>query len=303
MLLVDAYNVLHVTGVLPPDLAGLEVQGLARLILRSRYRQTKAVLVCDGIVADAAQSPSAAPVEIRYAGAGKSADSFIMARILSSSAPRRLTVVTSDREIQRAARRRDSRVVESAEFLGQLVLDLSSWREARESSHRSLGAGTRPREIFTPEHLKEAESLTNGMSPGTPPAALPAAEQKREIIPERTGLAALFPEEVLRDVEAMVAASQSEQRDAAANDTARRADASDETDPPQAPDPPRREGIFPESFAHDLARLAEAHDRERRPPTPQPRQAVERPSTTDPVLPDSLIAEAQAILERLRDRP
>ena len=37
-LLIDAYNVLHVVGVLPPDLAGIDLEELAILIAKSRFR-------------------------------------------------------------------------------------------------------------------------------------------------------------------------------------------------------------------------------------------------------------------------
>ena len=47
-LLVDTLNVLHVTGVLPPELAGPEPADLAAWIERSRYRRQKVSLVCDG---------------------------------------------------------------------------------------------------------------------------------------------------------------------------------------------------------------------------------------------------------------
>lgn len=48
VLVVDAYNVLHTQGILPPDLAGPDVRGLIELIANSRYRRHRAVLVCDG---------------------------------------------------------------------------------------------------------------------------------------------------------------------------------------------------------------------------------------------------------------
>ena len=47
-LLVDACNVLHVTGVLPPHLAVGEPAELAALVLRSRYARDRVTLVCDG---------------------------------------------------------------------------------------------------------------------------------------------------------------------------------------------------------------------------------------------------------------
>lgn len=54
-------------------------------------------------------------LEIRYSGS-RSADDELVEALQGDSAPRRLLVVTSDHEIQRAARRREARVVESEEF-------------------------------------------------------------------------------------------------------------------------------------------------------------------------------------------
>jgi len=98
MLLVDVYNVLHVTGVLPPDLAGLEVAELAKLIAAGRYNRLEVVLVCDGTGGGMARAgvdpwrqsggrgvrrhgePASrrhGTVSIVYAGAGMEADSII----------------------------------------------------------------------------------------------------------------------------------------------------------------------------------------------------------------------------------
>ena len=44
----DAYNVLHVTGILPPEIAGPDLPALARLVARSRYTDRACWLVCDG---------------------------------------------------------------------------------------------------------------------------------------------------------------------------------------------------------------------------------------------------------------
>jgi hypothetical protein len=118
-LLVDAYNVLHVTGVLPPERAGIDVDGLVRLIETSRYRDDEVVVVCDGSGVRGAHGR----IEILYAGSGRTADEEIIARIDASTAPRRIIVVTSDQEIVRAARRRRCRPVESGLFLRQLAAD------------------------------------------------------------------------------------------------------------------------------------------------------------------------------------
>lgn len=145
MLLIDTSNVLHVTGVLPTHLAGLDVPMLARLIAASRYGRRRSVLVCDGVGPPAAASgPLALPdahssmpaptntapsgkeiagLDVVYAGAGREADDVIELLIARDSAPRRLLVVSTDRRIARAARRRQARSISSEDFLRQLAND------------------------------------------------------------------------------------------------------------------------------------------------------------------------------------
>ncbi|NNF44198.1 MAG: hypothetical protein HKN62_14370 [Phycisphaerales bacterium] len=122
-LIVDTYNVLHVSGVLPPDLAGIETADLARLIAASRYRREPATLVCDGTRPPDAGTGAPPGIDLVYAGPGRSADDEIIRRIRGSSVPRRLLLVTSDRAIMREARKRRCRILSSEAFLAQLADD------------------------------------------------------------------------------------------------------------------------------------------------------------------------------------
>ena len=133
-LLVDAYNVLHVVGVLPPDLAGIDLPELADLIAGSRYRRESTILVCDGT-----KKPHRVDhpgIHVTFAGPGVKADDHIIRLVQRSSAPRRLTVVTSDREIARDARRRRAIVVTSEAFLARLAEDRHHPPPAESSRHR-----------------------------------------------------------------------------------------------------------------------------------------------------------------------
>lgn len=145
MLLIDTSNVLHVTGVLPSHLAGLDVPGLAQLISASRYGRRRAVLVCDGVgpvsatggagaAGDAAAgmlattntAPSGkeiAGLDVVYAGASQEADDVIELLIARDSAPRRLLVVSTDRRLVRAANRRRAQSITSEAFLRHLAAD------------------------------------------------------------------------------------------------------------------------------------------------------------------------------------
>jgi YacP-like NYN domain len=137
VLLLDTYNILHVTGVLPPDLAGIEIMDLVRLIRASRYRHQPATLVCDGRANPQAKAGRQGLITIQFSGGskdagGRSADDLIAQIIAQSTAPRRLTVVSSDRAIIKAARRRRCVNLTSEAFLKNLVAD---------AHHYDLAAG------------------------------------------------------------------------------------------------------------------------------------------------------------------
>lgn len=141
ILIVDTYNVLHVTGALPPDLAGIDTRGLIELIRQSRYGQSRVELICDGrapgtpaVAAGpirgrgSALPPETPParvglIAVHYAGPGREADDLIAALIRASTTPRQLAVISADHFVQREARRRRCRVLESEAFLRQLAED------------------------------------------------------------------------------------------------------------------------------------------------------------------------------------
>lgn len=146
-LVIDTFNVLHVTGVLPPDLAGPDAVKLAGLIRRSRWAGADVRLVCDGGAGNlvlpaglAAQSQ----IRLVFAGHGPDAADIMIERIVAQdSAPRTLLVVSSDRRILTAARKRRCAVLTSEQFLGRLVEDVSIERrnlEGRNPGERGEAA-------------------------------------------------------------------------------------------------------------------------------------------------------------------
>jgi len=63
-------------------------------------------------------------IEVRFSGPGRCADDLLVEAIRVHSAPRRLVVVSSDRLIRAAAKRRGCRAVGSAAFVRELVRGL-----------------------------------------------------------------------------------------------------------------------------------------------------------------------------------
>ena len=129
-LIIDTYNVLHVTGVLPGELAVGQPEELARLIESSRFAGEAVWLICDGVPRGASR---VGRIVIEGAGPRRKADDHILEIVAKSSAPRRLMVVTSDREIRSKARARGAECVKSEEFLAMLAEDARRARPRRKT--------------------------------------------------------------------------------------------------------------------------------------------------------------------------
>ena len=127
-LLVDASNVLHVTGVVPPALALSEPSELAQLILRSRYSQADVTLVCDGSRPGMQKLGQFGLIQLHWTGA-TTADSVIEMLLQKSSHARSYTVVSNDRAVQANARHRGASVLSSDRFLSYLARDANRTRQ------------------------------------------------------------------------------------------------------------------------------------------------------------------------------
>ncbi|MFT4593282.1 MAG: putative RNA-binding protein with PIN domain [Phycisphaerales bacterium] len=120
-LMIDTWNVLHQTGILPPESAGIGIQGLVSLINSSRWAGENTTFVCDGTPAEnSANGPNYQTV---FTGAVRTADDEIMDRVAASSSSRSILVVTSDREIIRSIKAGGAQHIGSAAFLQALVDD------------------------------------------------------------------------------------------------------------------------------------------------------------------------------------
>jgi len=78
-------------------------------------------------------------LEVFFAGVGTDADTVIEDKIRASTAPRRLTVVSSDRKLRDAARARKATVVKSQVFWSNLLRRLSRGKRIREPTAKRLG--------------------------------------------------------------------------------------------------------------------------------------------------------------------
>ncbi|MDY0165427.1 MAG: NYN domain-containing protein [Thermoguttaceae bacterium] len=128
-VLIDGYNLLHATGIVARGI-GPGTLERARLALLGFLAgsMTPEQLQRATIVFDAAGRQPGLPREANHRGmkvlfaAGYAdADALIERLIRRHSAPRQLTVVSSDHQVQRAARRRKAKAVDSGAWYAELV--------------------------------------------------------------------------------------------------------------------------------------------------------------------------------------
>lgn len=143
-LLIDGYNLLNAVGIVGRGVGpgGLERSRLALLNFLAESLQPEEV-VRTTVVFDAADAPPGLPrvvehrgLTVRFSAGYEDADALIEELIRAESAPKRLTVVSSDHRLHRAARRRKARAVDSDVWYGQVVLG----RQARRASSRVASA-------------------------------------------------------------------------------------------------------------------------------------------------------------------
>ncbi|MGO8903193.1 MAG: NYN domain-containing protein [Isosphaeraceae bacterium] len=144
--LIDGYNLMHAAGVLGSDLISREA------FRRKRRRFLNTIADAMGaerahettVVFDASTPPSDFPLESSYKGMtlifaleDESADARIERLIAAHSAPKSLTVVSSDRQIRQAATRRRARTLSADEFLDLLERFQSRRRQEKLAQNHS----------------------------------------------------------------------------------------------------------------------------------------------------------------------
>jgi uncharacterized protein len=138
-LLIDGYNLLHATGITGRGVGpgGFHRSRLALLNSLAASLDPQE-LPHTTVVFDAQEAPWGLPrafehqgMAVRFAAKYESADDLIEELIRADSAPRRMIVVSSDHRIQRAARRRKAKAVDSDLWYAALI---QARRERQEMS-------------------------------------------------------------------------------------------------------------------------------------------------------------------------
>jgi predicted RNA-binding protein with PIN domain len=177
-VVIDGNNLLH---------AARDADALSPLIGRSmlcntigrwaELRGERVHIVFDGPAPDAPLAKQIAhpAVQVSYSGSGRTADALLTYLIEGDSAARRLVVVSSDRQVIRAARRRRAKPIGSDMFWRSVKRDLARPAPGR-TEPEEKEAGLNPaatQEWLTEFGLKESsrapDSPDAGSNPRRPP--------------------------------------------------------------------------------------------------------------------------------------
>jgi predicted RNA-binding protein with PIN domain len=128
-IIIDGYNLLNVVGITGRGMGpgGLERARQALLNFLAESLEAKEIAKTI-VVFDSREAPWGLPrtvlhrgLSVQYASKYPDADCLIEELIQKESAPRQLTVVSSDHRLQRAARRRRARAVDSDVWYAEIL--------------------------------------------------------------------------------------------------------------------------------------------------------------------------------------
>jgi len=130
-LIIDGYNLLNATGIAGRGRGPGRLEQARQALLNTLVESLPADEVSKTtVVFDASESPWGVQrqlnhrgISVYFAAKDDDADSVIERLIAAHSAPKRLTVVSSDHRLQRAAKRRKALAIDSDIWFSQLLRD------------------------------------------------------------------------------------------------------------------------------------------------------------------------------------
>jgi predicted RNA-binding protein with PIN domain len=170
-LIIDGYNLLNATGIAPrgDGPGNLERSRVALLNFLTQAIEPSERLRTTVVFDAGDDAPRGLPrtldfneMTVRFAAEYENADALIEELIRADTAPRSLTVVSSDHQLQRAAKRRRAKAVDSDRWFAELVRRRNKARRS-DKQHQSAKPQTPPTE-------SEVEYWLDEFSGNDPPA-------------------------------------------------------------------------------------------------------------------------------------
>jgi predicted RNA-binding protein with PIN domain len=141
MVIIDGHNLLHSIVKISDDSSSIGDLQLCWII--SRYLKAAGEtgeIIFDGTgPRDKSQFDNIANLEVLFAGLGTDADTVIEDKIRANSAPRRLSIISSDRRLRDAARTRKATAVKSEIFWDNLQKQLRQKKTVKEPEAKRSG--------------------------------------------------------------------------------------------------------------------------------------------------------------------
>jgi predicted RNA-binding protein with PIN domain len=140
-LIIDGYNLLHSIHKINEDSDAISDIQLCRIVdIFLTQTGQKGEIIFDGTgPPDKEKFDNMSKLEVFFAGAAGDADAVIENKIKASTAPKRLTVVSSDRRVLQAARAKRTATIRSNVFWDNLRKQLSRKKTAREPAEKHRG--------------------------------------------------------------------------------------------------------------------------------------------------------------------
>ena len=148
-LIIDGYNLLNSTGISSRGRGPGNLERARQALLNTLAESlTEEEIARTIVVFDASESPWGVAratthrgITVQFAAKDEDADTVIEQMILADSAPKRLTVVSSDHRIQRAAKRRRASAVDSDRWFSELLRQRAARSQASSAAADSKPTG------------------------------------------------------------------------------------------------------------------------------------------------------------------
>ncbi|MFQ6036512.1 MAG: NYN domain-containing protein [Sedimentisphaerales bacterium] len=141
MIIIDGYNLLHSIHKLQEEAEAINDVQLCWIVGRFlKLVGEKGQIIFDGTgPRDKSGFDNISNLEVFFAGQGSDTDTVIEDKIRASTAPKRLTIVSSDRRLRKAAQARKSAVIKSEDFWRNLQKQFRRKKAPKEPAEKRLG--------------------------------------------------------------------------------------------------------------------------------------------------------------------
>ena len=141
MFIIDGHNLLHSIHKEDPHSGPIRDVQLCWIVGRylKQISQTGEIIFDGTGPRDKSGFDNISNLEVFFAGLGTDADTVIEDKIGANTAPRRLTIVSSDRRLRKAARARKAISVKSEVFWNNIQKQLSRKKTAKEPAAKRRG--------------------------------------------------------------------------------------------------------------------------------------------------------------------